>query len=106
MPPFHWLLVEQELHLAREVSCHRPEKPAEWDKIAQRLSEAFSDGTNFVELKGKGCRERIERRLQKRRAEDVRSLNRLVDYLCLILTVYTKFAVNASSKISAARAQQ
>lgn len=34
--------------VARQVSCHRPEKPVEWDKIAERLSEAFSDGENFV----------------------------------------------------------
>ena len=79
MPPFRWPLVEQDLHLAREVSCHRPEKLAEWDKIAQRLSEAFSNGKNFVELKGRGCRERMERLFQKRRAEDARSLKRLVD---------------------------
>ena len=75
MLPFRWPLVEQDLHLARQASYHRPEKPAEWEKVAQRLSEAFSDGGNFVKRKGRGCRERMERMLQKRKAEDVRSVD-------------------------------
>ena len=36
------------LIVARQVSRHRPEKSVEWDKIAEGLSEAFSDGENFV----------------------------------------------------------
>lgn len=38
-----------------------PEKPQEWEDIAKRLSEAFSTEVKQGELKGRGCRERMDR---------------------------------------------
>lgn len=79
MLPFRWPPVEQDLHLAREVSSYRPEKWAEQDKIAETLCEVFIDGENFVELQGRGCKEQMEHLLLKHRDEDPKSLKRLVD---------------------------
>ena len=42
MAPFCWPSVHQDLGVAREVMSHRPERPAEWEKRVERLSEAFS----------------------------------------------------------------
>lgn len=57
------------LAFGKRSKLPQTQKSAEWDEIAQRLGEAFSDGENFLELKGRGCRERMERLLQKRRAD-------------------------------------
>ena len=49
----------------------------DWDEIAAKLSEAFSTAKGkLVELKGRGCRERMDRLLQKFKAEEAKSLKR------------------------------
>ena len=58
-------------------------KPKDWDAIAERLSRAFSTDTNKVQLKGRGCRERMEQLVDKYKEEDAKALKRLaVAILC------------------------
>ena len=38
-----------------------PEKPKEWDEVAKILSKAFSTDDKQVEVKGRGCREKMDR---------------------------------------------
>ena len=50
-----------DVALAKNVICFRPTKPVDWDEIAAKLSEAFSAAKGkLVELKGRGCRERMD----------------------------------------------
>lgn len=74
--PIRWPEVFHDLALAKEVIPWMPEKPADWDKIADRLSEAFSTDQKVVELKGRGCRERMDRLLEKFEKEDAKSFKR------------------------------
>ncbi|CAB4015161.1 Hypothetical predicted protein [Paramuricea clavata] len=68
--------IENDIALAREVAASRPEKPNDWDEIATRLSEHFSTDGKPVELKARGCRERMDRLLSKYKQEDAKSLKR------------------------------
>ncbi|CAB3986879.1 Hypothetical predicted protein [Paramuricea clavata] len=76
MGPFRWPSTENDIALAREVAASRPEKPNDWDGIATRLSEHFSTDGKPVELKARGCRERMDRLLSKYKQEDAKSLKR------------------------------
>ncbi|CAB4023790.1 Hypothetical predicted protein [Paramuricea clavata] len=76
MGPFRWPSIENDIALAREVAASRPEKPNDWDKIGTRLSEHFSTDGKPVELKARGCRERMDRLLSKYKQEDAKSLKR------------------------------
>ena len=97
MTPFRWPSIEQDLILAREVAARKPEKPADWDAVALALSEAFSTDEKVVVLKGRGCRERMERLLLKYRSEDAKGLKRydfLINinvyiswFICLLLSI-------------------
>ena len=74
---FRWPEAWNDIALAKEVVCFRPTKPVDWDEIAAKLSEAFSAAKDkLVELKGTRCRERMDRLLQKFKAEEARSLKR------------------------------
>ena len=75
MAPFRWPESRHELASAKEVAQHMPEKPHELDDLAKRLSEAFSTKTKQVELKGRGCREKMERILEKYKS-DTKTLQR------------------------------
>ena len=78
---FRWPEVWHDLALAREVAAHRPKKPSDWTEIAERLNCAFSaSGHLRAELKGRGCRERLDRLVAKFRAEESKALKRLVCY--------------------------
>ena len=79
MPQFRWPDVDKDLCLAREVAARRPSKPPEWDTIAGILSTAFSTARRPVKLKGRGCRERMERLLDKFRSDDRQALKRYKD---------------------------
>ena len=80
MPPqFRWPIVSNDVMLAREVAAQRPSKPADWDDIATVLSSAFSTPSKTVQLKGRGCRERMDRLIAKYRADDSQSLRRSVE---------------------------
>lgn len=76
MAPFRWPSIRHDLALAKEVASTAPEKPAEWDTLAAKLSEAFSTDAKVVEVKGRGCRERIERLIDKYKKEDAKALKR------------------------------
>ncbi|KAK3746109.1 hypothetical protein QZH41_015522 [Actinostola sp. cb2023] len=73
---FRWPSTKHDIALATEVARARPEKPSEWDKLAEPLSKPFSTEKTVVSLKGRGCRERMERLLKKYKEEDAKSLKR------------------------------
>lgn len=76
MPQFRWPELQHDISLAREVAGSRPSKPSDWETIAGTLSVAFSTEEKAVELKGRGCRERLERLLEKFKSDDSKSLKR------------------------------
>ena len=80
MPQFRWPELMHDISLAREGASSHPSKPADWESIAGVLSSAFSTEDKPIELKGRGCRERMDRLLEKFRAEDSKSLKRLVPF--------------------------
>ena len=59
MPGFRWEL-QQDIALASEVATSHPQKLQDWDKIAVTLSAAFSPDEKPVQLKARGCRERMD----------------------------------------------
>ena len=85
MPQFRWPDVENDIFLAREVVGRRPTKAADWEVIASTLNAAFSTPTRIVQLKGRGCRERLERLLGKFRSEESQSLKRLVNCYFIVM---------------------
>ena len=61
MTVFRWSEAWRDIALAKNVICFRPTKPVDWDEIAAKLSEAFSAAKDkLVELKGRGCRKRLD----------------------------------------------
>ena len=72
---FRWPSMFHDIALATEVARDRPEKPCEWDKIAESLSQLFST-EETVKLKGRGCRERMDRIVTEYKEEDAKSLKR------------------------------
>ena len=78
MAPFRWPEMKHELALAKEVAKYFPEKPQEWDEVAKILSKAFSTNDKHVEVKGRGCREKMDRILEKYKSEDTKALKRQV----------------------------
>ena len=77
MGPFRWPMLQNDVDLAKEVVATRPEKSSDWDNIASRLNPIFSlTNGKAVELKGRSCRERMERLLKKYKADDSAALKR------------------------------
>ena len=76
MPQFRWPELLNDVALAREVASTRPAKSADWEKIAGTLSAQFSTEEKPVDLKGRGCRERLERLLEKFKSEESKALKR------------------------------
>ena len=74
MPQFRWLTVGHDITLACEVTAFHPSKPSDWEAIAATLSSTFYTDERLGELKGRGCRERLNRLVEKFRADDTRSL--------------------------------
>ena len=72
MAPFRWPTSFHDICLCKEVLEKTPTSVAEWEKIAEVLSEQFSTPEKPVEVKGRGCRERLDRLLQKYRQDDKR----------------------------------
>ena len=73
MPGFRWEL-QQDIALVSEVATSRPQKLQDWDEIAVTLSAAFSSDEKPVQLKARGCRERMDLLLKKYKDEDIKSL--------------------------------
>ena len=63
MPQFRWPELLNDVALAREVASTHPAKNADWEKIAETLSD-----------QGRGCRERLERLLDKFKSKDSKAL--------------------------------
>ena len=76
MPQFQWPSVTHNVSLAKEVVSVRPSKPGDWEEIARRVSASFSTEVRVVDLKGRGCRERLDRLLEKFTSEDNKALKR------------------------------
>ena len=79
MPCFWWPETRHDLDLAKEVAACRPSKPLDWEGIAARLSKKFSTEHKPVELKGRECRVRLDRLLDKYKADDAKALKRLAE---------------------------
>lgn len=75
MPGFRYELMH-DLALATETAASRPNKPAEWESVAAKLSKRFSTEEKPVVLKGRGCRERLELLLKKHQDDDKNALKR------------------------------
>ena len=65
MSQFRWPELKHDILLAREVAGNHPSKPRDWETVASTLNVFFSMEKNAVDLKGRGCRERLERLLKK-----------------------------------------
>ena len=78
MPNFRWPLLFNDLSLVKEVLSLRPNKPADWESIATKLSTLFSTDNKPVFLKGRACKDRLELLLKKYKEEDEKALKRLV----------------------------
>lgn len=76
MAPFRWPSIHNDLVLAKEVASRKPQAHQEWDELATVLSEVFSSDSNRVELKGRGCRERLARLIEKNEQDDKKSLKK------------------------------
>ena len=75
--PFRWSL-SQDIALCEEVRKTRPEKSLQWQKIADRINDAFSTEENMVDVRGRGCKERLTLLVRKYKDEDRKSLKRSV----------------------------
>jgi predicted secreted protein len=79
MPAFRWPELKHDVALANEVVQNAPEKPNEWEKIAETLSIIFTSWTKLgqsIEIKGRGCRERMDRLLEKHKQDEAKALKR------------------------------
>ena len=55
------LNIFHKLKIAKEVAARKPQTHQDWDEIASVPSGVFSSDSNRVDLKGRGCRERLAR---------------------------------------------
>ena len=65
MALFRWPSIQNDLALAKEAASRKPQTHRNWDEIATALSEVFSSDSNRVDLKGRECRERLARLIEK-----------------------------------------
>lgn len=76
MAPFRWPKTIQDICLCKEVCSRRPLKASEWDQIAETLSKFFSAPGNIVDIKGRACREHLDRLIEKKKNDDTKTLKR------------------------------
>ena len=74
MPVFRWPNIYHDISLAKEVISKRPKKAEDWDSIATCFIMAFSKEDKPVYLKGRGCREHMNRVLEIYKSEKVKAL--------------------------------
>lgn len=74
MPGFRWDL-KQDIALATVVVSKWPHKPIGWSDVAEDLNASFSTEDKPVQLKGRGCRERMDL-LKKDKDDDKKALKR------------------------------
>ena len=75
MPGFRWEL-KQDIALTTEVVSKRPHKPVDWSHVAEDLNPLFYTEDKPVQLKGRGCRERMDLLLKKYKDDDKKYLKR------------------------------
>ena len=75
MPGFRYDL-RHDLALANEVAVMRPSKLPEWESVATKLSIQFSTDEKPVQLKRRGCRERLELLLKKYQEDGKKALKK------------------------------
>ena len=68
--------MHHDLALATETASRRPNRPTDWDAIADKLSEQFSKLGNPIQLKGISCREQLDLLSRRYVDEDKKSLKR------------------------------
>ena len=68
--------LDGSIQMAKEVAFRKPQTHQEWDELATVLSEVFTSDSNRVELKGRGCRERLARLIEKNEQDDKKSLKK------------------------------
>ena len=72
MAPFRWPSLKNDIALPKEVASRKPQT----HQLATILSEVFSSDSNRVEQKGRGCRERLTRLIEKNEQDDKKSLKK------------------------------
>ena len=72
---FRWE-VNHNIAVASEVVSKRPQKPANWIDLVEVLSKSFSTEDKPVQLKGRGCKERMDLLIKKYKDDDKKSLKR------------------------------
>ena len=65
-----------DIMLATEVASKKPKTPAQWDEIAVELSTCFTTENKVVNMTGRGCRDRLNRLINKYVEEDKKALKR------------------------------
>jgi hypothetical protein len=76
MAPFRWPLLQHDAMLCKEVLARRPSSSSDWDSMAETLGEVFTTQEKQVELKGRGCKERLDRLIEKYTQNDKKSLKK------------------------------
>ena len=76
MAPFRWPSIQYDAMLCKEVLAKRPSSPNDWDIVAEVLSQVFSTEDKPVQLKGRGCKERLDRLIEKYIQDDKRALKK------------------------------
>jgi hypothetical protein len=85
MAPFRWPDTKHDIALAKEVAAVKPVSSEDWEIIARTLGTLLSTNDKPVELKGRGCRERLQRLIEKFKKEDARSLKRYLIFILYVL---------------------
>ena len=91
MSPFQRPELWHDVVLATEVAARCLQKPQDWEDIAQALSQAFATPEKAVQLKGRGCRERMDLLVKKHKNEDAKAPKKRVCVCCVhvcVLCVY------------------
>ena len=87
-------VVANDISLAREVVGQRPSTSKDWEAVAAMLSSTFSTPSKPVHLKGRGCRERMERLLEKSGPTKLNHLDRKWNVLWCFCILY--FLIDSS----------
>lgn len=76
MARFRWPNIQCDTLLCKEILAKRPSSPDDWELIAEVLSHVFGTEDKRVQLKGRGCKERLDRLIEKYKKDDKRALKK------------------------------
>lgn len=82
LAPFRWPNIQNDLALAKKVAARKPQTHQDWDEIATVLSGVLGSESNRVDLKGRGCRERLARLIEK----DEQDVNKVRVSKCILVS--------------------